>query len=74
MANIFYYLQIAMHNQFLTAQCIDGTKIQNDFEEIESIFDHSCMVKSNREYFWYTTELRVSSGLSGQNSRPFTFL
>ena len=51
-----YILLFANSNeQSVSAQCIDVNKIQNDFEEIESIFDHSCMVKSNREYFWYTT-------------------
>ena len=43
--------------------------IENDFEENKSISDYRCLVKSSREYFGNTAELRVSSGLF--RNRPY---
>ena len=62
MVNILYCWQIS--NKFLILYSFDTLKVitstENGFEENKSISSHCCLVKSSREYFGITTELRVS--------------
>ena len=71
MVNILYCWQIS--DKFLILYSFDTLKVitstENGFEENKSISSHCCLVKSSREFYGITTELRVSVIFSGNSNK-----